>query len=1043
MKLDRPQDRSTIKAEQEAFIHLSDVSNDLYLILSDEGEIEYVNDSFLKSLSYKREDVLGKNLLDYLHSEDDQFADRATLLKNLKEKGNLTDLRVQFIKKDGSFLWHSITASNRKNNWYVCARDINELIYFDQELIKERERFKFFTESSFEGIALEIDGKIVDCNKMYLSIFEAEEDEILKQDGNKFLILDDIEKWNALFKNEEIKSYEVQAKTAKGNLIYIEVYRKPAYHKGFKGKLVAVRDITQRKNLEEELASKNNLHKSIVDSPHILFGTLDTRGRVIELSNGLLNFLDTNIEKVKGKPIHEVFGFIIPNEIDPDSLLKSEDGKKLLVLNPGVQEFETEITITDAKGALVILQLSISNLGKEQDGQLVVFKDVTDLKENILKLELTEEELRNTIKSAKLASWHYDFDNWVLRLSPESKNILDLESLELPFDEFISKIHPDDIDETIAHLQKSIEGEEFSCDTRIVLNGKTNYIHLQGFRSSRSISGLHKPTIKGFFQDITKRKQEEIELKEAKLKAEQHTRAKNLFLANMSHEIRTPLNSILGFAQILEKKIENNDAKNLLSSIKNSGDTLLKLINDILDLSKIESSKITLHKETFTIQKLVSYQESLFKNIAQDKAIDFSINLDIPSSKVFKADFYRLNQVLMNLINNAIKFTPKGKVSLDISYKDGDKSKLNFKVIDTGIGIDAKGQQQIFKTFEQANSEITKNFGGTGLGLAIVKGLIELMDGEIEVRSELGKGTTFEAWIAVDNIGHAEVESIGEIELDNSSNLNIERPFRVLLAEDNPTNQLLMQEVFAQLDLEYEIAEDGTKALDLLKKNHQFHLGIFDIQMPQMDGSTAVKIIRSHPQLYPQFPIIALTADATTQERKHALKNGFNGFLPKPFKISDLILNINALMNKDNILELGKNSQIKKDNSLNLDWSWKLDMTYIEDVTQHSTDAIIKILGRCCESLPDRIDLMKQALIDENVKKIVDEAHAIKGQITLFISKEDQELVARCYNKIRSIEKINDTQKNLINTLVAELQHLTNLLKGQLKNYEEKIGHSG
>ncbi|TXC77118.1 PAS domain-containing hybrid sensor histidine kinase/response regulator [Luteibaculum oceani] len=1026
--------------EATAFMKLSLVSSDVYMILSKKGTILYGNKGFKKHLGYSKAEFLNKNIGEFLSPQDLNESEK-DLHQELKERKYINDWRARVISNTQELIWFSFTAVCIEDNWFVTAKDINELIYFDHELIKERERFKFFTDSSFEGIALEIDGKIVDCNKMYTKIFDAEVSDIINKESNQFLILDPNEDWDSLFNNPSVTTYEVEAKTKHGKRIFIEVNRKSAFHKGARGKLVAVRDITQRKSLESELHQQNNLHNSILNSKHILFGVLDAEGKIIELSKGLSELLEVENHNALGKYLHQVLGTEIPEQIDPESNLQLIDGERIFFLKEDAHKFDCEIRVTNPDRKNIYLKLTLAHLGGKAAGQLVVIRDVTEQKESIVKLQQTQEELRNTIKSAKLAAWSYDFEKWTLKLTPESKNILDLEQLEMPFDVFLNKIHPEDIDHTAQEMTKALEGKEFSCDTRIVLDGKTNYIHLQGFASKREVNATNKPIIKGIFQDITERKLQEIELQEAKQQAEQHTRAKNLFLANMSHEIRTPLNSILGFSQILEQKIENPEAQKLLGSIKTSGDTLLKLINDILDLSKIESSKIDLHLEEFSIEKLIEYQNSLFKNIALEKNIYFNIENELNPSEVFKGDFYRINQVLMNLINNAIKFTPNGGVTLQIASQptEGNLARLKFKIVDTGIGIDPKSQKQIFKTFEQANSEITKNFGGTGLGLAIVQGLVDLMNGEISLESEKGKGSTFFVDIQVEAIG-SKIQKEKKI-LEQALN-HIPPGIRILLAEDNTTNQLLMQEVFAQLNVDYQIANDGIEALEILKKNPKFDLGIFDIQMPRLDGTSAIKLIRSQPELYPQFPIIALTADATTQEKQAAFSNGFNGFLPKPFIIGDLVKCINQILTSPNNKLPKKESEKPNKELIALNWSWNLDMTYIEQVTQGNTEAIVKILGRCCDGLPEKIDQMEKALVKKDVKDIVDAAHAIKGQISLFISKGDQDRVADCYQKIRSFEQLNDENAIIIDTLASELKHLNNLLRAQLVNYEEKISHS-
>ncbi|MGB0165218.1 MAG: PAS domain S-box protein, partial [Luteibaculum sp.] len=1016
----------------DAFFRLGLVSTDIFLELDLDGKILFANRAFNKNLGYTREQVIGQNILDFVF-EDDLESNSANLRHELLGKKYLNDWRGRLVSYDSKKIWHSFTGIVSDNKWFAIARDINDLIYFDHQLIKERERFKFFTESSFEGIALEVDGQIIDCNRMYLKIFKAELADVIRQPSDKFIAVDDLQAWRNTIKDESLSTYEVEAKTREGDLIHIEVNRKPAFHKGSKGKLVAIRDITQRKKLEKELDDRTSLHRSIVENDHILFSILDASGKVLEFSSGMHTMLGTRKENVIGKPLHEVLNSPIEKSNgDANSLVDDQkSGKKIYLLKSDSTSYDGEISVTNAQGEWCELRLTIDHLtASKNDKQLVVFKDVTDIKSNLVKLEQAKEELRNTIKSAKLASWHYDFATWKLHLAPESLNILNLDKLEYSFEEFLSKIHPEDVEEMGRQMQYAFEGKEFKCDARIVLQGKPRYIHIQSFASKQPITSDYKPVIKGILQDVSERKRQEIELKEAKQKAEQHTRAKNLFLANMSHEIRTPLNSILGFSQVLENKIKNPGALKLLGAIKNSGDTLLKLINDILDLSKIESSKISLHKEDFSLRKLLEYQSSLFKTLAKSKKIEFKINTPLHKAHLFHSDFYRINQIVMNLINNSIKFTNTGFVELFVDLeKKENKSYLYFKITDSGIGIDKKAKELVFKTFEQANTEITRKFGGTGLGLAIVKGLVDLLDGKIELESELGKGTVFHVRVQVEDKGIIPKDVRTESAAHEQPALSIKKPFRVLLAEDNPTNQLLMQEVFKQLDIDFEIAHDGVEALDILKSDSNFQMGIFDIQMPNMDGTTAVRNIRNNEDVYPQFPIIALTADATTQEKKHALENGFSGFLPKPFIIHELIEKINELFANASSQNLESGSkEIKKDPSYDLSWSWKVDMTYMEQVTNGNAEAIVKILERCVNSLPEKIDTLKQSGEDRNLKSLIDTAHAVKGQITLFVSQKDQDYITNCYQKLRNLNAIEEKEQKLINTLAAELKHLKNLL---------------
>ncbi|WP_430973428.1 response regulator [Sunxiuqinia rutila] len=378
-----------------------------------------------------------------------------------------------------------------------------------------------------------------------------------------------------------------------------------------------------------------------------------------------------------------------------------------------------------------------------------------------------------------------------------------------------------------------------------------------------------------------------LNLKIAKDKAEEATRTKSMFLANMSHEIRTPLNGVLGVSKLLQKTDLNDDQKELLNIVTNSGENLMLIINDILDFSKIESGQIQLEMIDFNLKELVENVFQLMKFKAIEKGIQFkyAIGDDVPERLC--GDPLRINQILMNLVNNAIKFTHQGKVEICIELVDWHESmaRILFRVIDTGIGISEEGKLLLFKEFSQSETSITRKYGGTGLGLAISQNLVCLMNGEINVNSELGQGAEF--WFRLP----LKKAACPGLELERQD-VQHQADFRILLAEDNAINQRVCELSLKQLGYKCDIANNGQEAVDM----HQqlpYDLILMDMQMPVLNGIQATKAIRKMERealvKHPVY-ITAVTANSLVEEKKDCMLAGMNNFLSKPFSEKELLL---------------------------------------------------------------------------------------------------------------------------------------------------------
>lgn len=395
---------------------------------------------------------------------------------------------------------------------------------------------------------------------------------------------------------------------------------------------------------------------------------------------------------------------------------------------------------------------------------------------------------------------------------------------------------------------------------------------------------------------IRELKETEEHLTRAKERAEVSEKAKQLFLAKMSHEIRTPMNGILGFAKLLEESLKEKEQQEYIHVIIKSGDDLLVILNDILDFSRMEAGKTTFESIPINLHDIIHSTVMMIESKAKQKNIGLEISIDEKIPSEILGDSVRLNQVLLNLISNAVKFTEKGKIAISVRCVEETKSKvtLEFSVKDTGIGIPFEKQVKIFESFEQAATDTTRRFGGTGLGLSIVKQLVELQGGQISVTSKPGQGSDFHFQLSFLKIKGPkyikEPEQIATIPQVNKS-------LRVLVAEDNPINRMLATKVLQNQGFETDIAENGKIALEKYK-TQQYDVILMDLQMPEMDGYEATMQIRKMKDGKKDVPIIAMTAHTIKGESEHCMEIGMNDFISKPFDKKELFDKIYKAVNK-------------------------------------------------------------------------------------------------------------------------------------------------
>jgi signal transduction histidine kinase/ActR/RegA family two-component response regulator len=377
--------------------------------------------------------------------------------------------------------------------------------------------------------------------------------------------------------------------------------------------------------------------------------------------------------------------------------------------------------------------------------------------------------------------------------------------------------------------------------------------------------------------------------------------AKSKFLANMSHEIRTPMNGVIGFTQLLDDGTLNETQKKYVRLISDSGSAMMTLLNDILDISKVDSGSMTITPEPFDVRHLLNSCVKLFSPNAEEKHLTILVEVDKDLPPWVPVDGFRLRQIVMNLLANAIKFTEAGYVKISASFTDrspvgqgqGCHSELTISVTDTGVGIAPDRQDAIFEPFIQEDDSTARKHGGSGLGLTISKQLVELMGGSIQMVSDVGRGSEFTIRIPVDRLEQKPSENLIDFPVQPQAKCKDEvMAKRILVAEDHDVNQVLIGEMLTRLGYEYELAVDGAEAVAMIRKaeiaERQYDLALMDLHMPYVDGIKATRMVRDHGIDATMLPILALTANAFDQDVERCIEAGMQAHLAKPVAIKDL-----------------------------------------------------------------------------------------------------------------------------------------------------------
>ena len=520
-------------------------------------------------------------------------------------------------------------------------------------------------------------------------------------------------------------------------------------------------------------------------------------------------------------------------------------------------------------------------------------------------------------------------------------------------------------------------------------------------------------------RDITEQKKNEKELIEAKVfaelateiaevakaKAEDAVKSKQQFLSNMSHEIRTPMNAIIGFTKVVLKTNLTDKQREYLNAIKTSGDALIVLINDILDLAKVDAGKMSFEKTPFKMAASISSMLHLFEIKIQEKNLQLIKNYDKNIPEVLVGDPVRLHQIILNLVSNALKFTNEGSITVDINLieQDDDKVNIEFSIKDTGIGIAGHKLEKIFENFQQASSGTSRIYGGTGLGLAIVKQLVESQGGKIEVISKIKEGSIFKFQLEFQKTSEVTLKEVDQIEIsDQNKNIN------VLVVEDIALNQLLMKTLLDDFGFTRDIASNGKIAIEKIKETN-YDIVLMDLQMPEMNGFEATEYIRN--ELKSNIPIIALTADVTTVDLDKCTAVGMNDYIAKPVDERILYSKIIKEVQKSRISNAPKNQNSR---------AKQINLTYLQEKTKSNPDIMMEMISLYLEQTPPLIQSMKLSLENQDWNLLYSSVHKIIPSFSIVgIDKSFEEMAKKIQDYATSSE-----QQEALRDMVSKLDEV-------------------
>lgn len=787
-----------------------------------------------------------------------------------------------------------------------------------------------------------------------------------------------------------------------GELLYLlngKILRRdfiPYWGKGVcQGHLWVYRDETEKRAAERKLQEQKQFYEDILNNLPVEIAAFDASHHYLFVNPGAIS--DPALrEWIIGKT-DEDFCRLRGRSMD---LARARQEHFFNAVESGKEEaWEESLVGRDGQEHVLFRKLYPVINGEGKARMVIGYSmDITERKRFEWELQLSEKRYRDLFNFSQAIICTHDLEGKLLSVNPALSKLSGYEKEEL-VGQLIAEFIPEEdapyfqaayLD--LIRAQGKAEGL-FRIQHR---NGTRIFLLYQNYLMEEPGT---EPYIISFAQDITERVQVERDLRIAKQATEENARAKEAFLAKVSHEIRTPMNGVLGIAGLLSKTRLDAQQQNYLRLIQESANNLLVLVNDVLDLEKIIAGKLNFEYIAFSLKERVEMCVQSFVFRAEEKELALQYVNHVQEEVALVGDPYRLSQVLNNLISNAIKFTEKGyvNVSTHLSEKRGSRTFIEFRVEDSGIGIEEQQLAEIFEPFVQAHSSVSRKYGGTGLGLSICRELIHLMGGKLQVKSMPGEGTCFSFVLPF------EIGSVKPNQTDMTREINFGSlgKRRILVAEDVELNQYLARHIMESWGFEVDIAANGREAVEKLRL-YDYDLVLMDIQMPEMDGIEATRQIRSLPDpAKASLPVVALTANALKGDSEKYLEAGMNDYLAKPFDEARLFMVISKNLPAMNADQQYSQEDLTMQAAGSADSSSQAriyDLSMVESISGGDQGFVRKMLELLLQTMPQTLAELEAASQEANWIQVGKIAHKMKSTI-------DSLGISSLREEIRSLEQ--------------------------------------
>lgn len=981
------------------------VPNIIYILDLEQDRCTYVNKHIQNELGYSKEDIVqmkGHVFRSIIIPEDQaRLLENITLLKQAEDEQIIkAEYRVWDNEGKVKYLYCRERVFKRHKNGQVhlilgAAEDISTLREKNVELKEQKDFYEAILNNLPSDIAVfDHELRYRYANPAAFADKKMREWVIGKTNEDYFALknikLDQREEriWNlkSVKKEKKALEFEEMVINQKGTPSYHLRRLNPILDEQNTLKLIVGYsfDITERKRHQDEIVQNERRKSAILEAIPDLMYIIRRDGTILEMLNAEKRILVSADDKIIGKSIQNVLpeplGYKVMELIQ--RVLKASTIDQLefkLELSEGTRYFEQRMSkYTD-------------------DEVLSIFREVTDQRKMALEIKEKNELIELTLNTSP---------NYIYISDANGRMVLVNQAVASLFgrtkEEMVGLKRADffPLKEEYASFDAS---DKKVIEERIEVETQSSFIQAGG--EGVWVKTVRRPLITpggevrvlGISTDETDWVLAERELQKAKELAEDSVRLKESFLANMSHEIRTPMNGIIGIGDLLAKTTLDEIQQNYVKVIRHSADNLLVIINDILDLGKIGANKLELEEIPFNLSEVMDVARQTLICKAEEKGILLNVGPGCPERTFLKGDPYRLNQVLLNLMNNAIKFTKEGGVTLSCRVLEENQAEvgLEFSVADTGIGIPKEKHQDIFEEFIQANASTTRNYGGTGLGLSICKKLVEMQGGRIWVESKEAKGSVFKFILTFPKCTDALPHILNE-EVD----YNRLNGIRILLAEDNEINVLLARTILESRKVKVDRVRNGKEALEQVKEQ-EYDIILMDIQMPEMNGMEATKLIRSlTDRKKAEIPVIALTANAFKKDAEKYLKAGMDDYLSKPFKEEELFLKVLNHLPKRSTKGVfpanhkkvkasvsAPNEVVGKEIQASVGVSPTAvicDFTYLKERTGGDKEFMGKMGSLFLEQVPTEFGRLQNELKVRNIEEVEQIAHKLKSTVSLF-----------------------------------------------------------